>query len=48
MFAFAVVIGFFIGFFGLRLWKPIFFLAGVLITIGVVLILFYSTFLVDV
>jgi hypothetical protein len=45
MFALAVAIGFFVCFFGLKLYKPIFFLAGVIVTVGVILLLFYSTFL---
>jgi len=45
MFSIALVIGFFLTFFGLKLWKPIFFLVGVVATVGLVLIIFYSTFL---
>jgi hypothetical protein len=45
MFSFALVIGFFVGFFGRKLYKPIFFLAGVIVTIGIICLLFYSTFL---
>jgi hypothetical protein len=47
MFAISIVIGFFVGFFGRKLWKPIFFLSGVLITVFLVLIIFYTTFLND-
>jgi hypothetical protein len=45
MFALAVAIGFFVCFFGLKLYKPIFFIAGVIVTVGIILLLFYSTFL---
>ncbi len=45
MFSFALVIGLFLTFFGLKLYKPIFFLAGTLFTIGLILLIFYSTFL---
>jgi hypothetical protein len=45
MFTIGVILGAFITFFGLKLYKPIFFIAGALITIGVILLLFYGTFL---
>jgi MFS family permease len=45
MFAFSVVIGILFCFFGLKLYKPIFFISGTLLTIGIILLLFYSTFL---
>jgi Domain of unknown function (DUF4203) len=45
MFTIGIILGTFITFFGLRLYKPIFFIAGTLITIGVILLLFYGTFL---
>lgn len=45
MFTLAVVIGFFICFFGLKLYKPIFFIAGTLVTMGIIILIFYSTFL---
>lgn len=45
MFTFAVVIGLFLTFFGLKLYKPVFFLAGLLFTMGLFLLIFYSTFL---
>ena len=41
----AVLIGFFICFFGLKLYKPIFFISGTLITIFIIVLVFYSTFL---
>lgn len=47
MFAIALVIGFIVCFFGRKLWKPIFFLSGVLLTVFLVLIIFYTTFLND-
>ena len=47
MFAIFIVIGFVVCFFGRKLWKPIFFLSGVIITDFVVLIIFYTTFLDD-
>lgn len=45
MFAIGIVIGFVVCFFGRKLWKPIFFLTGVLATVFIVLIIFYTTFL---
>jgi len=45
MFAIGLVIGFVLCFFGRKLWKPLFFLAGVLLTVAIVLIIFYTTFL---
>lgn len=45
MFSFAVAIGLLFTFFGLKLYKPIFFIAGTLITIFIILLIFYSTFL---
>jgi hypothetical protein len=45
MFSLAVAIGFFICFFGLKLYKPIFFISGTLITIFIIVLVFYSTFL---
>lgn len=45
MFTLAVVIGLFVCFFGLKLYKPIFFIAGVVLTMGLILLIFYSTFL---
>lgn len=47
MFTISIIIGFIVCFFGRKLWKPIFFLAGVLLTIFIVLIIFYTTFLND-
>jgi hypothetical protein len=45
MFSFAVAIGFFVCFFGLKLYKPIFFISGTIITIFIIVLIFYSTFL---
>jgi hypothetical protein len=45
MFSFAVIIGFFLCFFGLKLYKPIFFISGLLLTMGIIILIFYSTFL---
>ena len=47
MFAISIVIGFIVCFFGRKLWKPIFFLCGVLLTVFIILIIFYTTFLDD-
>jgi len=45
MFTFAIIIGIFLTFFGLKLWKPVFFLVGIVATMGIVILVFYSTFL---
>ena len=45
MFAISLIIGFIVCFFGRKLWKPIFFLTGVLLTVFLILIIFYTTFL---
>lgn len=45
MFTLAVVIGFVVCFFGLKLVKPLFFVTGLFLTMGIILLLFYSTFL---
>lgn len=45
MFTISIVIGFILCFFGRKLWKPLFFLTGLLLTIFIVLIIFYTTFL---
>jgi hypothetical protein len=45
MFSLSLVIGFILCFFGRKLWKPLFFLSGVLFTVFIILILFYTTFL---
>jgi hypothetical protein len=47
MFAISIVIGFIVCFFGRKLWKPLFFLTGVLLTVFLVVIIFYTTFLND-
>jgi hypothetical protein len=47
MFTFFVAIGFFVCFFGRLLFKPVMFLAGIIATVTLVWILFYSTFLSD-
>lgn len=45
MFSIAVVLGFILCFFGRKLYKPIFFITGLILTMGIILLLFYSTFL---
>lgn len=45
MFAFSLIIGFILCFFGRKLWKPLFFLTGVAVTVFLALIIFYTTFL---
>jgi hypothetical protein len=45
MFAFSLVVGFIVCFFGRKLWPPIFFLTGLLLTVFLILIIFYTTFL---
>ena len=42
-----MIIGFIVCFFGRKLYKPIFFLTGILLTVFFVLIIFYTTFLND-
>ena len=42
-----MVIGLFINLMGRKLFKVIIFLAGVLLVVGVVLVIFYTTFLKD-
>lgn len=45
MFTVCLIVGFILAFFGRKLWKPLFFLTGVFLTIFLVLIIFYTTFL---
>lgn len=45
MFAISLIVGFLLCFFGRKLYKPIFFLTGVLLTVFLILIIFYTTFL---
>lgn len=40
-----IVIGFIVCFFGRKLYKPVFFIAGCLATVFIILLIFYSTFL---
>lgn len=45
MFGFCLIVGFILCFFGRKLWKPLFFLTGVVVTVFLTLIIFYTTFL---
>ena len=45
MFAVFGVIGFFVTFFGRKLFRPVLFIAGVLLVVSIVWLIFYSTFL---
>jgi len=47
MFAVFLILGFIVCLFGRKLYRPIFFLAGLLLTVAIVMILFYTTFLED-
>jgi len=45
MFAVFLVLGFVVCFFGRKLYRPIFFLAGLLLAMGIIILIFYTTFL---
>jgi len=45
VFVILVVLGLFIGFFGRKMFKPVLFIAGVVVAVALVLLIFYSTFL---
>jgi hypothetical protein len=45
MFVIFTVVGFFVCFFGRKLFKPVLFLAGIFLVVSLVMIVFYSTFL---
>ena len=47
MFGVFLGLGFVVCFFGRKLYKPVFFIAGVVLTVAIVMIIFYTTFLVD-
>lgn len=43
----SLLVGFFVCFFGRKLYSPIFFISGVLVSVSLIYMIFYSTFLSD-